>query len=82
MPSYPWLIDQQLDTTTTSSKINAMRTLGVPYAENYDKIANHDLNTQARGISENLMKDNIKVKDDREIIAMIAYLQRLGTDIK
>ncbi|MGB4399789.1 MAG: cytochrome-c oxidase, cbb3-type subunit I [Daejeonella sp.] len=82
MPSYPWLIDQKLDTTTTTSKINAMRTLGVPYAENYEKIANNDLNIQARAISESLVKDNIKVKDDREIIALIAYLQRLGTDIK
>ena len=82
MPPYPWLVDQQLDTTTTSSKINAMRTLGVPYAENYEKIANSDLNVQARKITENLFKDNIKVKDDREIIALIAYLQRLGTDIK
>ena len=82
MPPYPWLVDQQLDTTTTSSKINAMRTLGVPYAENYEKIANSDLNKQARGISDNLMKDNVKVKEDREIIALIAYMQRLGTDIK
>jgi cytochrome c oxidase cbb3-type subunit I/II len=82
MPPYPWLVDQQLDTTTTSSKINAMRTLGVPYAENYEKIANSDLNKQARGISDNLKKDNVKVKEDREIIALIAYMQRLGTDIK
>ncbi|MES3017172.1 MAG: cytochrome-c oxidase, cbb3-type subunit I [Bacteroidota bacterium] len=82
MPPYPWLIDQALDTTTTVKKINAMRTLGVPYAENYEKIANNDLDTQARTISENLLKDNIKVKEDREIIALIAYLQRLGTDIK
>ena len=82
MPPYSWLIEQKLDTTTTVSKINAMRTLGVPYAENYEKIANNDLDVQATRISENLMKDNIKVKNDREIIALIAYLQRLGTDIK
>lgn len=82
MPPYPWLIDQKLDTTTTSSKISAMKKLGVPYAEGYEKIANNDLNTQARTISESLVKDNIKVRDDREIIALIAYLQRLGTDIK
>lgn len=82
MPAYSWLIEQKLDTTTTVSKINAMRSLGVPYAEDYEKIANSELTTQARGISSSLMKDNIKVKDDREIIALIAYLQRLGTDIK
>ncbi|MHB1179130.1 MAG: cytochrome-c oxidase, cbb3-type subunit I [Daejeonella sp.] len=82
MPPYPWLIEQKLDTATTISKINAMRTLGVPYELNYEKTANDDLDKQALAISDNLLKDNIKVKNDREIIALIAYLQRLGTDIK
>lgn len=82
MPPYPWLIEQKLDTTTTISKINAMRKLGVPYKLNYEKTANDDLDKQALAISDNLLKDNIKVKNDREIIALIAYLQRLGTDIK
>jgi len=82
MPPYPWLIEQKLDTTTTMSKINAMRTLGVPYELNSEKKANDALNKQALVISNNLLKDNIKVKNDREIIALIAYLQRLGTDIK
>ncbi|WP_411275463.1 cytochrome-c oxidase, cbb3-type subunit I [Daejeonella sp.] len=82
MPPYPWLIDQVLDTTTTTKKISAMRTLGVPYADNYEKIANSELNTQAQAIGDNLLKENIKVKNDREIIALIAYMQRLGTDIK
>lgn len=82
MPPYPWLIEQKLDTTSTAPKIRALKKLGVPYAENYDLIANNDLSRQADGISENLAKDNIKVKADREIIALIAYLQRLGTDIK
>jgi len=82
MPPYPWLIEQQLDTTTTAAKINAMRKLGVPYEEGFEKIANEDLQRQAEMITQNLEKDNIKVKSDREIIAIIAYLQRLGTDIK
>ena len=82
MPPYPWLIEQTLDTTTTASKINAMRILGVPYEPLYDRIANAELDKQANAISANLEKDNIKVKSDKEIIAIIAYLQRLGTDIK
>lgn len=82
MPPYPWLIDQKLDTTTTESKINAMRTLGVPYEEGYEKQANNDLNAQAQSIADNLVKDNINIQSNREIIAIIAYLQRLGTDIK
>jgi len=82
MPNYDWLITQTLDTSLTAAKINAMRTLGVPYAVGYDKIANSDLDKQAKGISADLAKDHIKVKSSKEIIALIAYIQRLGTDIK
>lgn len=82
MPAYPWLVEQSLDTTTTVSKINAMRTLGVPYEAGFEHKANADLQAQADGIVANLAKDNIKVQSDKEIISIIAYLQRLGTDIK
>lgn len=82
MPPYPWLIDQTLDISTTVSKINAMRTLGVPYEPLYEQKGNADLKKQAESITANLAKDNIKVNSDKEIIAIIAYLQRLGTDIK
>jgi len=81
MPSYSFLIDNPLDTSTTGTKIRAMQKLGVPYSTGYDQIANADLIKQATEISNNLGKDSIHVKPDREIIAIIAYLQRLGTDI-
>ena len=82
MPNYDWLITQTLDTSLTAAKINAMRTLGVPYPAGYDKIANHDLDKQAEGIANDLAKDHMKVMKNKEVIAIIAYLQRLGTDIK
>jgi len=82
MPHYPWLMEQKLDTTTTISKITAMRQLGVPYETDFEQRANKRLDEQAKMISANLSADNIKVKSDREIIAIIAYLQRLGIDIK
>jgi len=82
MPPYPWLIEQTLDTSTTESKINAMRTLGVPYSDGYELKANADLKIQANAIVANLAIDNVKIQSDKEIIALIAYLQRLGTDIK
>jgi cytochrome c oxidase cbb3-type subunit I/II len=82
MPPYPWLIEQTLDTSTTESKINAMRTLGVPYSDGYELKANADLKIQANAIVANLAIDNVKIHSDKEIIALIAYLQRLGTDIK
>ncbi len=82
MPAYPWLISQKLDTTTTAQKIRAMQALGVPYKAGFDKEANKELNKQAKLIADDLKQNNIQVKNDREIIAIIAYLQRLGIDIK
>lgn len=82
MPPYEWLVNQKLDTTNTRVKINAMRTLGVPYETGYELVANAALDKQAKAIAADLKQNNIKVKSDKEIIAIIAYLQRLGTDIK
>lgn len=82
MPAYPWLYEQQIDKEQTALKINALRTVGVPYAEGYGEIANGDLDKQAARIVENLQQEGIEVMPDAEIIALIAYLQRLGTDIK
>jgi cytochrome c oxidase cbb3-type subunit I/II len=59
-----------------------MRTLGVPYSDGYELKANADLKIQANAIVANLAIDNVKIQSDKEIIALIAYLQRLGTDIK
>ncbi|MGN6179516.1 MAG: cytochrome-c oxidase, cbb3-type subunit I [Mucilaginibacter sp.] len=82
MPNYDWLITQNLDTSTTAAKIRALRKVGVPYPAGYENIANSDLEKQAQKIADNLANDKIKVKSNKEIIALIAYLQRLGTDIK
>lgn len=82
MPSYPWLLDDDLDTTNTAAKIRAMITLGVPYPKDYDKQANKDLVKQAEAITANLSKDGIETLSNKEIISVIAYLQRMGTDIK
>ncbi|MFZ9241700.1 MAG: cytochrome-c oxidase, cbb3-type subunit I [Sediminibacterium sp.] len=81
MPSYSFLIDNSLDTSTTATKINAMRTLGVPYAIDFTEKANQDLMKQASTITADLKKEGIEVAPTKEIVALIAYLQRLGTDI-
>ena len=82
MPTYGWLLDNPLDTASTPAKIRAMQTLGVPYPAGYDKIANIDLMRQADSIAGNLKKDKIITPSNAEIISMIAYLQRIGRDIK
>lgn len=82
MPSYEWLLTQDLDISNTEAKINGMRTLGVPYAEGFEKISNDELIIQADEIRKDLEKNGVFVDSNKEIIALIAYLQRLGTDIK
>lgn len=82
MPSYPWLVDDDIDYSDLPKKIKVMRQLGVPYEEGFEDTAVEESNKQAEIIAKNLEKDKIKVTKDKEIIALIAYLQRLGTDIK
>ncbi len=81
MPTYGHLLEQDLDISTTESKINAMRTLGVPYEKGYEKNAVADLVEQSTKIANNLNSDSIRISPKKEVIAVIAYLQRLGTDI-
>ncbi len=81
MPPYPWLITRNIDIASTPAKIRAMIKLGVPYPKDYPEKAISDLKKQAHEIAENLRQSGIQVDDNKEIIALIAYLQRLGTDI-
>lgn len=81
MPAYPWLYDDKLDVSHTEGKIITLRKLGVPYPEGYETQATADLMAQAEKIAAGLQKSGAQVTADKEIIALIAYLQRLGTDI-
>jgi cytochrome c oxidase cbb3-type subunit I/II len=83
MPRYPWLLKNPLNTAHTKAKLKVMQKLGVPYTDYYVDNSLDYLNKQAEGIAAELNLDpNIDVTADKEIIALIAYLQRLGTDIK
>ncbi len=95
MPAYTWMKDNDLDISLLPRKIRAMQTLGVPYPKDYDKIALIDLEKQSASIAldiiNNLPKElqaNMRKEDEvaklqkKEVVAIIAYLQRLGTDIK
>lgn len=83
MPSYSWLTTDDLDASHLPAKIRAMQKLGVPYPEGYDQTAMQDLKTQADSIVTNLQNTGVpNATWNKKIIALIAYLQRLGTDIK
>lgn len=90
MPSYPWLLTKEINTKYTAAKINVLKMLNTPYPENYAEVAVRDLEKQAHEVAEELatqlQAQNMTVTaeelQDKKIIALIAYLQRLGTDIK
>jgi cytochrome c oxidase cbb3-type subunit I/II len=88
MPAYPWMFTNTLDLASLKGKMEAMVTLGVPYTQ--EEVDNGEALAmkQANLIYEDLKKDekNLLLSEDglqnnHEIIALIAYLQRLGTDI-
>lgn len=84
MPAYPWLYTQKLDTNALPARIRALRKVGVPYPEGYERgPAAKELQSQAAKIVANLKLGSISnAPPDAEIIGLIAYLQRLGSDIK
>ena len=84
MPRYPWLLTQKLDTNAVAPRLAALRKVGVPYPAGYENTqAQADLVKQSQTIVANLKQGMItNAPANTEIIALIAYLQRLGTDIK
>ena len=98
MPAYQWLVHSELDKSMTEAKMRAMVKLGVPYSEEEIANAQKSMTEQGTQIEKNLYTDPdfaesyeadkkaggsefIEMRN-REITALIAYLQRLGTDIK
>jgi cytochrome c oxidase cbb3-type subunit I/II len=94
MPAYTWLREDNLDLSLTAKKIRAMQTLGVPYAKGFDQKAVAELKKQAHEIALDIVNTTPKQAlvgvnqaslvhdiEQKEITALIAYLQRLGVDI-
>ena len=81
MPAYPWFAKNSVDLTDIPKKIRAMQTLGVPYAPGYDQKAVADYKQEAQSIVAELKASGVEITADKEIIAMIAYLHKLGRDI-
>ncbi len=81
MPPYPWLAERDINLDRIPKKVRAMQKLGVPYSDAEYENAVDALMNQAQLIGDDLRRNGIEVEDQKEIIALIAYMQRLGTDI-
>ncbi len=94
MPRYPWLIANDLDRSQTINKLNLMKDVfDVPYTSAQIDTADAWVNNQAKDIVNQIFSEAADLKqayasrpegelEKKEIVALIAYLQRLGTDIK
>ena len=82
MPAYPWLFDQDLNISNTVKKLRVMQQLGVPYSQENVENAEQDLMAQANAVAADLRASGVEIQPQKEIVALIAYLQRLGIDIK
>ncbi len=81
MPNYPWLLSNNLDASTLPSKIRVQRLLGVPYPAWSAQDIYDSVGAQSRTISRDLRLAGAYVAPEKEIIALVAYLQTLGKSV-
>lgn len=90
MPTYEWMVEDDIDRSYTLKKVDAMRSMGVPYPAFTEEALNDSMDVQAVKIANNILTDvigddytpeEVESLKNKEIIALIAYLQRLGSDI-
>jgi cbb3-type cytochrome oxidase cytochrome c subunit len=83
MPPYPWLLSGAIDLAAIERGVAAQVTLGVPYTPAEVAGAAAAARDQAKGIADEIAKQGGPTGlEDKQITALIAYLQRLGTDIR
>lgn len=75
MPPYPWLAKKKTDFLILRKKLQIMANLGVPYTQEQIVNADIDAEKEALRIATDLGDTTLK---DKEIVALIAYLQSLG----
>ncbi|GIV58332.1 MAG: hypothetical protein KatS3mg042_1245 [Rhodothermaceae bacterium] len=83
MPPYPWLLEKTLDLSDLPAKLRSLRAVGVPYTDEEIAGAIEAARAQARAIAEDVAAQGGPAGlEEKEIVALVAYLQRLGQDLK
>lgn len=82
MPPYPWLHERSIDADDVAATVAALKKVGVPYTDEQIADVAAQIAQQGREITARLGTMGIQTQPDREIVALIAYLQRLGRDGK
>jgi len=85
MPAYPWLLSDEIDWSKIEQRVQTMAMLGVPYGDMVEPgVAEEDARLQATAIAAEIANaggppiDEIR---EKKVIALIAYIKRLGVDL-
>jgi cytochrome c oxidase cbb3-type subunit I/II len=78
MPSFWWLAEQDTDIAALPSKLRVQRLVGVPYPELTETEINTQCDQQSRTIALDLRNSGKLIAPEKELVALIAYLQKLG----
>jgi cytochrome c oxidase cbb3-type subunit I/II len=82
MPSYAWMLTKDLDFAGIPARLRAQSRVGVPYDEatiaGGDQLARKQAEDMAQQIVDQKGPSGLK---DKQVVALVAYLQRLGKDI-
>jgi cytochrome c oxidase cbb3-type subunit I/II len=78
MPAYTWLFDHNTDYAALPSKIRVQKMIGVPFPDWAPAQIDELAKAQAKQIAKDLKEQGAYTDPDREIVALIAYLQSLG----
>ncbi len=83
MPPYAWLLEKELDFDILPTKLRRLRAVGVPYTDEEIERAVADAQAQARAIAADVEANKgPSGLENKEIVALVAFLQRLGMDLK
>ena len=82
MPRYVWFMTEAIDFDSIPLRVHAMQRLGVPYTD-ADRAASEDnARAQAKKMADKIVaQGGPPGLQDKEVVAVIAYLQRMGTDL-
>jgi len=82
MPNYPWLFTDKTDLAALPNKISVQRKIGVPYPPMTDVEIQKSCDADAARIVASLKAAGAEIAPEREIVALISYLQKLGKSEK
>ncbi len=81
MPRYPWMLEDDIEFEKIQGRVDVMTMLGVPYGDAVNK-AEEMAREQAKEIADEVVaQGGPEGLEEKKIVALTAYLQRMGTDI-